>query len=356
VGPDQRRHLAPVTFDTRKDAESWLAAVQTDIARGDWHRPVTHPAMDLFESYARSWLATRQLTPRTRSEYRKLIDGHLIPAFGSLRLDEITPVMVRDWYATLSTTTGPTRRARAYALLRTILGTAVTDDLIAASPCRIRGAGQTKRARTIRPATLEQLGVIAETIRPEYSAAVLLAAWCGLRFGEVAELRRRDVDPGKGMLRIRRAVTHVDGQPIVGPPKSQAGIRDVAIPPHLRPALVAHLRTHTALGRDALLFPAPTGGQLRSDGALHESFHAARTAAGRPDLRFHDLRHTGATLAAGAGASLAELMRRLGHSTSAAALAYQHGTDERDQLIAAALSGFATAGVVQLHPRQRAHA
>ncbi len=358
VGPDHRRHVAPVTFDTRKDAEAWLSAVQTDIARDDWHRPApVRPAMDVLASYADSWLASRKLTPRTRAEYRKLIDGHLVPAFGSLRLDEITPVMVRDWYATLSTKTGPTRQAHAYALLRTILRTAVNDDLVPANPCRIDGAGQTKRARRIRPATLAELDVIAEKIRPEYSAAVLLAAWCGLRFGEIAELRRRDIDVKTAQLHISRAVTHVAGQPpIVGPPKSQAGIRDVTIPRHLVPRLDAHLRTHTALGRDALLFPAPTGGQLRDKGALHDSFHAARLAAGRPDLRFHDLRHTGATLAAGTGASLAELMRRLGHSTSQAALAYQHATDERDQLIADRLSDFAEAGVVQLHPRKQADA
>ena len=357
VGPDGRRHLAPVTFETRKDADAWLSTVQTDIARGEWHRPKADRApVDTFARYAAAWVEARELRPRTRAEYKKIIDGHLTPEFGDCRLDEIAPADVRDWYARLGQTTGPTRRAHSYALLRTIFGTAVTDDVITASPCRIRGAGQTKRARKIRPATLEELTVIAAKIRAEYSAAVLLAAWCGLRFGEIAELRRRDVDVKHGELHVRRAVTFVDGQPVIGPPKSQAGVRTVAIPPHVVPVLDRHLRTYTALGRDALLFPAPSGGHLRSDGALHESFHAARIAAGRPDLRFHDLRHTGAVLAAATGASLAELMRRLGHSTSQAAMRYQHSTDERDKLIADALSGFATAGVVELRPRNGAQA
>jgi integrase len=308
----------------------------------------------VFETYARSWLANRtKLRPRTRDEYRKLIDRYLIPAFGTLRLDEIDAAMVRKWHADLETRTGPTQQAHAYALLRTIMGTAVTDDLRReANPCRIDGAGQTKRARKIHPATLDELNTIAEKIRPEYSAAVLLAAWCGLRFGEVAALERGDVNVKDAKLHIRRAVTYVGGRSIVGPPKSDAGIRDVAIPPHVVPVLVAHLRSYTALGKDALLFPAPSGGHLRGDGALHESFHAARAAAGRPDLRFHDLRHTGATWAAHAGASLAELMRRLGHSTSHAAMLYQHATDERDKYIADQLSGIhASAGVVELKPR-----
>jgi integrase len=80
------------------------------------------------------------------------------------------------------------------------------------------------------------------------------------------------------------------------------------------------------------------GGALRGAGALHRDFHAARVAAARPDLRFHDLRHTGASMATQAGATLAEVMHRLGHSTAVAAMRYQHATDERDVAIAAALS------------------
>jgi integrase len=245
--------------------------------------------------------------------------GHLLPTWGDVTLDDITAAAVRQWHAILGERTGPTRRAHAYALLKTILATAVADDIIATNPCRIRGARAVSRARPIRPASLAELAVIAETMPDRYRAAVLIAAWCGLRFGEVAELRRKDVDLEGGRLRIRRAVTH--------------------------------LSAHTHLGGDALLFPAPDGEHLRSDGALHRAFHAARAEAGRSDLTFHDLRHTGATLAAAAGATLAELMARLGHSTPVMAMRYQHATAERDRAIAQALSEFHDADIVQLRPR-----
>ena len=88
---------------------------------------------------------------------------------------------------------------------------------------------------------------------------VLLAAWCGLRFGELAELRRADVDLAHGVLRVRRGVVRAGGQPIAGTPKSEAGIRDVAIPPHLMPMVHDHLIGHAGRGRDALLFPAAIG-------------------------------------------------------------------------------------------------
>jgi integrase len=75
-----------------------------------------------------------------------------------------------------------------------------------------------------------------------------------------------------------------------------------------------------------------------SPNSLYWHYYPARQAAGRPDLRFHDLRHTGAVLAASTGATLAELMARLGHSTPSAAMKYQHAAADRDRVIADALS------------------
>jgi integrase len=342
--PGERRVNAPATFDTRKDAEAWLAEAQTDLSRGQWRRPEPPRQVVTFAAYAASWLDTRKLTPRTADEYRKLLGGHLLPAFGALAVDEITPPMVRAWHAGLAT--GPTRKAHAYGLLHAILATAVADDLIGANPCRIRGATQVKRARKIRPATLPELAAITEGMRPAYQAIVLLAAWCGLRFGELAELRRADVDTRAGVVHVRRGVTHTATGPVVGTPKSAAGVRDVAIPPHLLPAVRDHLAEHTGSARDALLFVSPSGTHLRSDSRMHDEFRAAAARAGRPDLTFHDLRHTGATLAAATGATLAELMARFGHSTPNAAMLYQHATSDRDRAIAEALSEFAGAKVV----------
>ncbi len=172
-----------------------------------------------------------------------------------------------------------------------------------------------------------------------YRLMVQLAAWCALRFGELTELRRGDVDTKAGVLRIRRAVVLVDGRFVVNEPKSDAGIRDVNIPPHLLPIMREHLLTHTASGLDGLLFPSkndPT--QHMRQSALTRVNYPARKAAGRPDLRFHDLRHAGAVLAARTGATLAELMGRLGHSTSQAAMRYQSVAQDRDALIGHRLS------------------
>jgi integrase len=341
TGPGGIVRKAPVTFDARIDAEAWLARQRGGIIQDTWLPPAEKPA-DLqeiaFGAYAASWLATRPLAQTTRDHYAQLLRDHIAPAFGTVPVGTITPAGVRAWHASLKI--GPTARAHAYGLLRTILGTAVADDVTWVNPCRVRGAGQSKRVKQIQPASLAELETIAATVPGKYKLMVLLAAWCALRFGELAELRRADVDVKNAVVHIRRGVTRTKGSKVIGGPKSEAGKRTVAIPPHLMPAVKAHLREHVRPAQDALVF-RPAGGGHLAPASLYRVYYPAREAAGRPDLRFHDLRHTGATLAAVSGATLAELMARLGHSTPAAAMRYQHAAADRDKVIAEALSRLA---------------
>ena len=148
-------------------------------------------------------------------------------------------------------------------------------------------------------------------------------------------------DEPEGVLRIERAVVRIDGGFEITTPKSDAGARDVHVPPHLVRYLKSHLDQFAPKAND-LLFPAAHGGHL-APASLYRQFYKARAAAGRPDLRWHDLRHSGAVLAAGTGASLAELMGRLGHSTPAAAMRSQHAAQGRDKQSAALLSKMAGA-------------
>ena len=337
TGPDGITHKAPFTFDTEGDAETWLSTVRADIVRDSWDPNATGPKKMLtFGSYAGRWLLARTLEARTREHYRALLDRQILPTFAAVPLKHITPDLVREWHSTTAIDT-PTTQAHAYGLLRTILGQAEKDQLILKNPAWIRGAGNSKRVHKIKPATLTELETLVTAMPERYRVMALLASWCGLRFGELAELRRGDVNTKAGILNVRRGVVRADGQTIVKKPKSDASIRDVAIPPHLLPMLREHLLRHAESGENGLLFPARSGGHL-APSSLYRVFYTAREAAGRPDLRFHDLRHTGAVLAASTGATLAELMGRLGHSTPGAALRYQHTAQGRDMQIAQALS------------------
>ena len=244
IGPDGQRHQAPVMFPTQGEARAWLSLRQSEIIRRIWEPEATPRTTVTFEAYAEGWLARRELKARTHEHYRWLLDEHLYPAFGSRPLTALTTDDVRAWHAT-TLTDRPTLRSHAYGLLRTILATAASDGKISANPCVIRGAGNTKRAKKIRTASLEELEKITAEMPEQYQALILLASWCALRFGELTELRRSDValDPakGKGTIRVERAVVRVADGFEVTTPKSDAGRRDVAVPPHLVTVLAEHL-------------------------------------------------------------------------------------------------------------------
>lgn len=169
------------------------------------------------------------------------------------------------------------------------------EELIVANPCRIRSAGRRKTTRAMQPATVAELNRVSDRLPPGQALPVLLAAWCGLRSGEVRALRVGDVDTVTGWIHVRQGVTRIKGQVIVGPPKTPAAIRDVGIPPHVLPAL---REWRVGLGerraRSAYFFPG-RGELLMSEKALRYAFDQARDVMDRHDLTFHDLRHTAAT-------------------------------------------------------------
>ncbi len=128
-----------------------------------------------------------------------------------------------------------------------------------------------------------------------------------------------------------------DGTNVLGPPKTDAGRRKVAIPEVMIPDLEQHLAAWCTPGRDHLVFPGSHGQPFRT-ATLQAVWQRAEKASGIEGLRFHDLRHPGNTLAASTGASTKELMSRMGHASPRAALIYQHATQDRDAAIAARLS------------------
>lgn len=348
TAPDGGQYSAPATFETRAAAEAWLSQRHAEISAGTWSpdsggKAPMVAAGRTVGRYAAGWLAARTIKPRTREHYAALLDRQILPTFGEVPVRLITPDLIRDWHTALGDRT-PTLRAHAYSLLRSILSDAVHDGLIPSNPAHIRAAGNARRVHKIKPATLPELAALVDAMPAKYRVMTLLAAWCGLRFGELTELRRSDIDLTNGVIRVRRGVVRTDAGYVVGTPKSTAGIRDVAIPPHLLPAVKEHLMGNVN-GRGGLLFPAADGTSHMAPSTLYKSFYPARTKAGRPDLRWHDLRHTGAVLAASTGATLAELMGRLGHSTAGAALRYQHAAAGADKRIAARLSEIAGGAV-----------
>jgi integrase len=164
---------------------------------------------------------------------------------------------------------------------------------------------------------------------------VLLAAWCGLRFGELAALQRGGLNLTAGTVTVDETLTELLGGKVpmfTGAPKTKAGRRTVAIPSNIRPAIKARLET-VGTEPTALVFPAPQGGYLSRVHFRQRVWLPALEATGL-SFRFHDLRHCALTVAAEAGATIAELMARGGHSSPATAMRYQHASAQRDQALA----------------------
>jgi integrase len=342
IGPDKARHTAPTTFSMRIAAEGWLADERRRVEGGDWTSPAARAkaAEDAgltLADYADTWLAQRNIKERTRVHYRAIFDQHITDELGTVALRHLSPAAVRAWYAQTLTDT-PTLRSHAYQLLHVICATAVDDELIDANPCRIKGAATTQRRRA--PVILEvgELAALADAVPDRWRALVLISAWCGLRWGEVTELRRKDIAEDCSVISVSRGVTHREGCRI-DTPKSGRG-RAVVVPPHIRADIKAHLDDHVTPGAEALLFAPARGGCHLSDKTFRHHFTPALETIGREGVRIHDLRHFSGTQTARVG-NLVETMRRLGHSTVGASLRYQHMVSGRDEQIAAALSELA---------------
>ncbi|MGI9016687.1 MAG: tyrosine-type recombinase/integrase [Euzebya sp.] len=330
------KHVSIGTFATKADANAALRRAGSEKDRGGWVSP-QRGAVDL-SSYAKEWIDSnpRITSPRTRERYGSLLRIHIAPTLGQSPLGKIGPSTVRRWHTELIKSASADTAAKAYRLLRAIYNTAVGDELVARNPCKIDGGG-VERPQERPIATVAEVEALAEEVGDRWRLLVLLACWTSLRFGELTALTRFDINLMTGTVSVTKNRQRLDdGTSVVREPKSAAGHRKVAIPSPLVPAIKHHLDTYAEPGRDGIVFVGEKGAPIdRSH--WNRRWVKARRAIGRDDLRFHDLRHTGNTIAAATGASTAELMRRMGHSSVSAAIRYQHATDDRDQAIADAL-------------------
>ncbi|MCP4228178.1 MAG: tyrosine-type recombinase/integrase [Actinomycetia bacterium] len=290
-----------------------------------------------FEAFATRWMASRDLRPRTSETYASQLN-HVLAEFGTVELRAITPSTVRAWHGRLSKSgLHPNTVAKVYRMFRTMLDTAVDDELLRTNPVHIKGAAL---ERSIERPILdwEDVQRIADAIHPRFEALVWVGATSGLRFGELTGLLRRHVDLHERTLRVDQALTSVRGQgPTLGPPKSTAAHRSVAIPSASVAMLSTHISEYVDHDPDAFVFTSVKGRPL-----LNRYFgpywkRALADADMEESIRFHDLRHHAGTAAATAGASLREIMARMGHASSVASLHYLKASERRDTEIADAI-------------------
>ena len=276
------------TFATRKEADRFANTVEADKYRGDFVDP--RLARITLEEYATKWLTTRpNLRPRTRETYEGHLRLHINSPtgdgieLGQVELGKLTPSLVREWRSQLAANLSPNSVAKCYRLLRTILETAVVDELIIRNPCVIKGAGAERAAE--RPvATVEQVWALADATPPRYRCLILLAGFLGLRRGELLGLECRHVDLLHRTVRVEQQQVELnDGTLVVGAPKTEAGVRTVALPAFLIPELENHLAHFAAPGRNGHFFTGERSEVLRKRAVDRNWKHARAAVADLPD-------------------------------------------------------------------------
>jgi len=332
-----RQVSSGLTFSTKADAHTHLSALETDLQRGTFIDPDV--GRITFDDFANAWLANRDLRPRTRETYESQLK-HLTVLFGRSHINAITTPDVRAWHGDLlRSDLHRNTVSKCYRMFRTIMTTAVDDGLLLSNPVQLRGAAKERSVE--RPLlTWSDVTSIADTIHPRFSAFIWLAASSGLRFGELAGLTVDNVDADLATVRVTQSLSSERGRgPVLGEPKTTSSYRTVAVPPAVIAKVMAHLNdTHIgATNRHAPVFTSIRGKPL-----LNQYFapYWRRTveSLGMETVRFHDLRHLAGTEAASAGASLREVMARMGHASSDASLRYLKASELRDRDIADALA------------------
>lgn len=341
--PVSRKQVSVGTFADKRMAERAGIDEVSKQHRGVWQ----HPGRGDVElrTYMDGWLDSRRRTGKHGDRYaieaERMARVYIYPALGHLLLRELTPQIVRQWHndvielrRDVAGRTGLVP-AKVYRLLHAVMAEAVHDELVVRNVVDIPGASKedTPERPLVEP---EQIAALADAIKPWWRAVVLVAGWCGLRFGELGRLRRRDVDLLHGTLRITEA-------------KTTAGIRTVYIPTTLVPELEQHLATWSAPGLDGFVFVGPRGAPMFGPN-FGRDFRAARAAVGLDHVTLHDLRHAAGTMAAQLGASEREVMARLGHASPDAARRYQHAAERRAKEIADRLAGLYEERGVNAHP------
>lgn len=389
-GPDGRERSK--TFRTRRDARAFESEQQVAMRKGVWTDPKAGRVT--LADWSEQWLAGLvSVSNRTQKIYEDNVRLHLLPdvldvdgrkvldGLGSVELGKLTTAQLSAWVAAMgkkprrvkkasnakaskataskgsnrtaapAATLAPATVDQAYRVLRSCLEAAVTSGHLGRNP--MDGVKRPKVDRKpMRFLTEDEVDRVADEVADRYRALVLVAAYGGLRMGELLALRWENVDALARSVRVEEQTDTAATLGTTKPPKTAAGRRTVSLPRWVVAELVAHGRRQHATDEDegegdrdgfgrlrvvgsegepmveaedaprwsGLVFRAPDGGPIDPSNLRHRVWEPAVAAAGLAPTRFHDLRHTCASLAIAAGADILALQAMLGHASAAMTL------------------------------------
>lgn len=316
---DPNKKQRSKSFKKLQDAQRFQRENRRAVERGEYQDP--QKARTTFGAWAEKYLDQKaNIERRTRDKYRESLDNHLIPAFGRMALSDITPDRIQEWVVNMGRiehkpgqTYGPETVRGHYALLASILKRATARGLISKSPCidiELPKVVKTER-RYLSEADLQKL---IDAMPDRYKVLAIAGGYLGLRWQELAGLRRTSVDLSFGKvpsLRVLSTIERSNGTYRVKEyGKSDAARRTLKMPASVGQALAWHLG---AFADDEWVFSSPMGGYLRYDNFRKRVWLPATQAAGLAPFDLHELRHTAAALMISEGANALQVKRRMGH-------------------------------------------
>jgi integrase len=338
-------HTMKRGFKTKRDAELFLAALEVSKAKGDWIDP-TKARMPVSVVAEEWYRAQVQVKPTTRSGYRFHLDKYVLPRWGRISLVDVHHGDVQAWVGELTEHLGPSMVRQIHLVLAGVLRYAIRDGRLTSNPSD--GIHLPRLIpREHGYLTHQQVRALASECGTQ-GDVVLLLAYTGLRWGEMAGLKVSRVNFARRRVDVAQAVSEPRGVIVWGTPKNHER-RSVPFPEMLTDALQQRC---SGRGPDDLVFVGADGGVFRAGNFRNRVFNAAvarcmENDATFPRLTIHDLRHTAASLAVSAGANVKSVQRMLGHASAAMTLdVYADLFDDDLDAVAIALNDGATNSAV----------
>jgi integrase len=331
IGPAwTERGRPPAGYFTKRTADDWLRAVLDEARCGTLPGLVRTGATfaDAAAEFLRYVEHDRAIKPSTLTDYRSIISAHLLPAFGPLRVEEVTPDKIERWRASVASADGSPLSNRTknklLVLLHGVFRRAQKVYGLPRNPVAEIERHPQRSSGDIQVFSVEEVHALARAAASDQDAAIYLtAAFTGLRRGELVALRWRDVDFAASVLRVRASYA---GGALTTPKSGR--VRSVPLGPDVAETLARLGQRGFATSDDELVFPGETGSYLDAS-ALRRRYDRALERAGLRPLRFHDLRHTFGTRMI-ARADIRRVQEWMGHADVQTTMRYLHYAPRHD--------------------------
>ncbi|MEU8849060.1 site-specific integrase [Streptomyces sp. NPDC048564] len=351
---DEGRRERRKSFTKKGDADKFAGKITVDLERGHYIDPDA-PKKPLRE-VAQQWLNGAQHRPLTAQGAERQLRLHVYPLLGDRPVGSLKRGDIELWIKDRRKVLADSTVAIIYGRLKAVLTFARHNDMIAKNPCDGVKAPSI-RTKDINPLPHEAVAALVAAAPPRYRAMILLAAGSGLRMGELVGLELRDLDLDQGEVHVRQQAIRLDqGEPYIGPPKTDQSYRTVPLAKSVTEALSEHLRRFPPVAvemvdhtdprrpqrRKALLVFANSGGKAAVNGGNWSGVWSntrkrANAALGESDspvrvpktATVHDLRHYYASLLIAHRESVKTVQKRLGHAKASVTLdVYTHLFEE----------------------------